>query len=92
MKKIRTLFAGLAISALTLTSCGNMSMGFGNYNFEHIHFGRNDMDYSATVEIWYDTEGPGIEVKTEEYGAIFLSEGTYELFENEKKCPYCTDK
>ena len=92
MKKIRTLFAGLAISAFALTSCGNMSRGLGNYTFKHIHFGRNGIDYSATVEKWYDTENPGLEVKTEEYGALFLSEGTYELFESENKCPYCTDK
>ena len=88
-RKIKALILATTLAATTLTACGNMSMGMGNYSFRHIHFGRNGEDHSATVEKWYDTENPGLEVKTEEYGALFLSEGTYELFESESKCPYC---
>lgn len=89
---IKKILCGVLVvgSLIGFSACGNMSMGMGNYNFRHIHFGRNGEDHSATVEKWYDTGNPGLEVKTEEYGAMFLSEGTYELFENESKCSYCS--
>lgn len=68
-----------------------MSAGLGNYTFEHIHFS----DFSgnsgcATVEKWYDNS-EGIEVKTKEYGAVYFSEGTYVLVENENNCPFCKE-
>ena len=62
---------------LGFSSCGNQSLGMGNYSFTHIH---------ATVKSWHDNE-QGIEVDTEEYGAIYCSEGTYILFED-NTCPY----
>ena len=74
---------------LILCSCGNMSMGIGTYNFEHIHFSDGAINaYCATVEKWYDVE-TGIEVKTKEYGSIFLSEGNYVLIQDGSKCPFC---
>ena len=87
----RIIVVMLLICTLLLCSCGNMSMGFGNFNFTHVHFsdGTPDSAHCATVEKWYDSEGSGIEVKTREYGALFLAEGTYILFEDAKNCPYC---
>lgn len=87
--KIKATISLIIIAALTLLlcACGNMSMGIGNYTYEKIHI----MDYGragicATVEAWYDSER-GIEVRTTEYGSLFLSEGTYILLEG--KCPFC---
>lgn len=71
-----------------LTGCGNMSMGMGNYTFRHIHFSDAVNSHCATVNKWHDDER-GIEVKTEEYGPMFLSEGSYILIENGDNCPYC---
>lgn len=82
----------LSILSVLLISCGNMSVGPGNYNFKHIHFA----DYSgnavcATVEKWYDNT-TGIEVRTIEYGALYFSEGTYFLIEDKAYCPFCSNK
>lgn len=68
------------------TGC-NYSLGLGSYNFEHIHFFDKQQSYCATVEKWFEND-TGIEVKTKEYGSIFLSEGTYILFEDD--CPFCS--
>ena len=79
----------LLLTGTALCSCGNMSMGIGNYNFEHVHFSDAAGNaHCATVEKWYDNE-TGIEVKTTEYGAMYLAEGLYILFENNVKCPFC---
>lgn len=85
--KIFMIF-GIIITSLMiilLFSGCNQSYGWGNLSFKHIHFS----DYCATVDSWHDSEGPGIEVKTKEYGSLFLSEGTYVMFENGSKCPFC---
>ena len=77
----------LILIALTLLTGCNMSIGIGSYSFKHIHvcdFGGNCSD--ATVVNWHDNE-EGIEVKTKEYGSLFLSEGTYILFND--VCPIC---
>ena len=74
---------------LMLFSCGNMSYGPGNFSYKHIHISDQAINaYCATVERWYDNE-TGIEVKTTEYGSIFLSEGSYILIESGDKCPFC---
>ena len=86
MKKIILLFCILI--TIFLCSCGNMSMGLGNYTFEHVHFSDAIEGKCATVEKWYDNE-TGIEVKTKEYGAMYLSEGSYQLIANGQTCPYC---
>lgn len=87
IKKIIALVLCLICLVTVFTGCGNMSMGIGNYSYEHIHFFDRQDGYCATIEKWYDCS-TGIEVKTKEYGSIFLAEGTYMLFEN--TCPYCS--
>ena len=90
MKKrniIAITLAVLILLSFTLVSCGNMSMGFGNFNYEKVHI----MNYDGTgkcvsIDKWYDNE-TGIEVKTSNYGSLYLSEGTYILVGDE--CPYC---
>ena len=76
----------IVIMVLGFSSCGNQSLGMGNYSFTHIHIGDAN-GYCATVKSWHDNE-QGIEVDTEEYGTIYCSEGTYILFED-NTCPYC---
>ena len=78
----------IAILAVLLCGCGNMSMGFGNFTFKHVHFSDAVEGHCATVEKWYDNE-TGIEVKTTEYGSMYLSEGSYNLLTDANKCPYC---
>ena len=84
------LFAAIILATallLALTSCGNMSMGLGNYTYSKIHIMNYDgSGVCATVEKWYDNE-TGVEVLTKEYGSMYLSEGTYILIE--ERCPYC---
>ena len=90
MKRIICIILALVVMLCVLTSCGNMSMGFGNYTFTHIHFTDMIKGHCATVEKWYDSEG-GIEVMTTEYGSMFLSEGSYILFGSDTHCPYCNN-
>ena len=88
MKRFILLVAVLAI-AFGLTGCGsNMSIGFGNYNFRHVHFTDGVEGKCATVENWHNDD-LGIEVKTVECGSLYISEGSYIMIENENKCPYC---
>ncbi len=85
MKKlILTLILSLC---LILASCGNMNLGFGNYTFCGVHIDTYHHTACYTVETWNNSE-TGIEVKTKEVGTLFLSEGTYILYENE--CPICS--
>ena len=88
MRKIVMLVIALICVVCVLAGCGNMSMGPGNYTFKHIHISDATEGYCGTVEKWYDNE-TGVEVKTSEYGAIYLSEGTYILFGDATHCPYC---
>ena len=85
MKKI-AIFLILVILAMTLCSCGNQSIGFGNYTFKKVHIDTPHFSGCYTIVNWHDNER-GIEVKTEEVGSLFLSEGTYILVED--KCPIC---
>lgn len=71
-----------------LAGCGNMSVGFGNFTFEHIHFYDYTESYCANVDRWYDNSS-GIEVKTDEYGSMYLTEGSYILIGDEADCPFC---
>lgn len=88
MKKIICLLLVIVVMMCCLTSCGNQSLGLGNFTFEHIHFSDAIHGRCATIEKWYDNER-GIEVKTEEYGSMYLSEGSYILIEDGAHCPYC---
>lgn len=87
MKKIIATLL-IICAAIGLCACGNMSMGFGTYDFSHVHFSDNLEGHCASVEVWYD-DSTGIEVLTKEHGSIFLSEGTYILFSTAEQCPYC---
>lgn len=87
MKKLNIMIlVTILIFALLLTGCGNMSMGFGNFTFNKIHIDTHEYSGCLTIEKWYES-GNGIEVKTKEFDAMYLSEGTYILIED--KCPIC---
>lgn len=85
MKKLCLLFVSIVL-ILALVSCGNQSLGFGNYSYTKIHIDTYHFSGCYTVEKWYESDS-GIEVKTKEVGSIFASEGTYILVE--EKCPIC---
>ena len=87
MKKI-ALICLFAILFALLCSCGNMSMGIGNYTFNKIHIYNGDSSKCLTIIKWYENDR-GVEVLTEEVGAVFCSEGTYVLLENH--CPFCEE-
>lgn len=84
MRKIFVLV--LVIIAMTISGCGNYSVGFGEYHFEKIHIDTYHFSGCYTVEKWYENSS-GIEVKTRELGNIFVSEGAYILVGD--KCPVC---
>ena len=86
---MKKLICGVAIAATCmLVGCGNISYGMGNFTFNHVHISDNINGYCATIKRWHDDE-QGVELHTEEFGNVFCSEGTYTLFENMSKCPYC---
>ena len=91
MKRLICIVLVTLLLASCLTGCGNMSLGLGNFTFEHVHFTDAVEGHCATVEKWYDGE-TGIEVKTKEYGSMYLSEGEYMLFGSGENCPYCNPK
>lgn len=86
MKKVFILVLSLTM-ILGLVSC-NLNIGFGNYDWTHVHFSDAIEGHCATISSWHD-DPTGIEVHTKECGSMFLSEGSYMLFEDESKCPYC---
>lgn len=90
MKKVITIILAVILCLVVMSvtaGCGNMSWDAGNFTFTKVHiFTRDGNDRCLTVETWHDGD-TGIEVKTEEYGSLFLSEGTYMLCEDE--CPIC---
>ena len=88
MKRIIALTLIIIMLVFVLASCGNASLGLGNYNWTHIHFTDAVEGHCATITRWYDCE-TGIEVHTQECGAIFLSEGSYILFDTAAHCPFC---
>ena len=90
MKKMCIAVCVFLVAVLMfLPSCGNMSLGMGNYNFTHIHITNHTEGHCLDVEKWYDNEGGGIEVKTTDGGAFFLSEGSYMLISDKYHCPFC---
>ena len=89
MKKFLIIAMALVLICLTLTSCGNMSLGIGEYTFTHIHITNHTEGHCLEVEKWYDSEGGGIEVKTKDGGAFFVSEGSYILISDKYNCPFC---
>lgn len=87
-KKIIVMIIAIAILAIMLVGCGNMSIGLGNYTFDKIHVDTHNYNDCFTIEKWYDSEN-GIEVKTKEAGSMYLAEGMYMLIEDE--CPFCEE-
>ena len=87
MKKFIAMILVVVMMVAMVTGC-NMSMGMGNYSFEKVHIDTHNYSGCLTVKTWHDNDS-GIEVKTEEAGSIFLSEGTYILLDGDKDCPFC---
>lgn len=85
-------FIAIVLAAAIVTVCVgcNKSIGPGNYSFKKVHIDTHNYSGCLTIKKWHDNE-TGIEVKTEEAGAIFLSEGTYILLDGDKPCPFCGD-
>lgn len=90
MKKIIVLLVALAL-LLAMAGCGNVNVGMGNFSYKKVHVDTHSFSGCLTVKNWHDNE-TGIEVKTEEAGSLFLSEGTYILLEGNKACPFCKGK
>ena len=87
MKKIIAILLA-TIMIFTFAACGNENWGFGNYNWKHIHFSDAIEGHCATISSWHDNT-TGIEIHTVECGSMFLSEGSYILFESGVDCPFC---
>ena len=90
MRKFIAIILAMVL-ALSLSACGNESWGVGNYTFTHVHISDAVEGHCATVNSWHDNES-GIELHTKEFGNIYLSEGTYMLFNDGSDCPFCGDK
>lgn len=90
MKKIITLILVMIMACVLLAGCGNENWGVGNYTYTHVHIGDGTEGYCAAVKSWHDNE-LGVELHTDEFGDIYCSEGTYFLFEDGVKCPFCSD-
>ena len=88
MKKFIAIVMIIAM-ALCLCAC-NENWGFGNYSWKHVHFSDAVSGHCATISSWHDNT-TGIALHTIECGAIFLSEGSYILFESGSDCPFCGD-
>ena len=88
MKRLIAVLALVGSLCVNLTGCGNQDIGFTNYTFRHVHFSDTVESHCATIKTWCDNSS-GIELKTEECGDIFLSEGTYILFDEANHCPFC---
>ena len=88
MKRFIALTLVAVMLVLVFTSCGNENWGFGNYNWTHIHFTDAVEGHCATITSWHNNE-TGIEVHTQECGSMFLSEGSYILFDTAEHCPFC---
>ena len=89
MRKVICILLVL-VMILCFAACGNENWGFGNYSWKHVHFTDNVEGHCATISSWHDNT-TGIELHTVECGSMFLSEGSYILFENASGCPYCGD-
>ena len=87
MKKLICILL-VVLMPMCLTACGNENWGIGNYSWTHIHFSDAVSGHCATIKSWHDNS-TGIEVHTIECGSMFLSEGSYILFESGEQCPYC---
>ena len=89
MKKILAIALCVIVMCGLLTGC-NENIGFGNYNWKHVHFTDNVEGHCATITSWHDNT-TGIELHTKECGSMFLSESSYILFDEATHCPYCNN-
>lgn len=90
MKKLCIMVCIFLVAVLMfLPSCGNMSYGFGEFNFTHLHITNHTEGHCFEVDKWYENSGEGIEVKVKGGGAFFLSEGSYMLISDKDDCPFC---
>ena len=89
MKKPLAFILALVLCLGLLAGC-NQSIGMGNLTFKKVHVDTYHYSGCLTIINWHDN-ATGIEVKTEEAGSIYLSEGTYILLEGDKDCPFCAD-
>jgi hypothetical protein len=87
MKRMIIFLVAVFALTLALTGCGNENLGFGNYTYTHCHYSDGVEGQCVTVDSWHDNE-IGCEIHTPT-GSIYLSEGTYQLYESNKVCPYC---
>lgn len=79
----------LVIVMVTASGCGNRAiLDPGNFNFKHVHISDDVEGHCFDITKWWDNEN-GVEVKTTSGDGIFLSEGTYQMFESAESCPYC---
>lgn len=85
MRKEPLLLSIVALAAAGLCSC-NQNIGLGNYSFTKVHITTSEHDKCVEISSWHNDD-VGIEVKTKDYGSLYLSEGTYILIERE--CPIC---
>jgi hypothetical protein len=85
MKKIFAIILATML-VLSITACGNMSLGPGNYSYKKIHVDTHNNNRCFTVTKWYESAA-GIEVDTEEAGPMYFSEGQYMMISDE--CPFC---
>ena len=85
MKKIIAIMLIVVLCGCLFSGC-NQGFGVGSLKFNGIHFQIHDNYADAFVHKWYENE-TGIEVNTKEYGSMFLSEGTYILYND--ICPLC---
>lgn len=86
MRKSGIMF--LAALALPLMGC-NMNIGPGSYSFRAVHiYGWDKDSHDVAIKSWREGE-MGVEVDTEKYGPMFLSEGTYILLRDISNCPVC---
>ena len=78
----------LMMVSSVLVSCGNMSLGMGNYTYRHIYVDTRSGGKCINITKWYEND-TGVEVQTTDGNGIFFSEGTYIMVEDEGKCPFC---
>ena len=87
MKKIICLVLFVILTVAILCSC-NEGIGIGSLTFRHLHYNTYWQCGCINIQKWYNNEN-GIEVKTTDGTAMFFSEGTYILVEDQSKCPFC---
>ena len=89
MKKIFVLAIVIVLMLICFTGCGNKAiLDPGSFSFKHIHITDHTEGHCYDIDKWWDNES-GVEVKTTNGNGMFLSEGTYQLFESKTVCPYC---